>query len=301
MKAIRILALCLATVIPAVAHAQQPQRQEGELAVTAIRGGVHFLVMEPAGNVAVSAGPEGAIVIDDQFEPMVPRIKAAVAKLTDKPIRYIINTHWHGDHSGGNAEFEREGYVIVAQDNVRTRMSKDQFSKFRNRTTPASPPEALPVITFSDNATFWFNGDEIRITHVPHAHTDGDALLYFAKADVLHTGDTFVRYGYPFIDLSTGGSVAGMIAACDRTLAIAGEKTVIVPGHGKLGTRADVKEFRDMLATARGRVASQLQLGKGVEDIVAAKPLADLDARWGQGFIKAEQFVRVIVESEKES
>lgn len=294
-----ILGLTAALLLAASVALTQSQRQEGELAVTPVRGGVYFMVMSPAGNVAVSAGPEGAIVVDDQFAPMVPRIRAAVAKLTDKPVRYIINTHWHGDHSGGNAGFGRDGTVIVAQDNVRTRMSTEQFSRFANRTTPASPPEALPVITFSDNATFWFNGDEIRVSHVPHAHTDGDAILYFVKADVLHTGDTFVRYGYPFIDLATGGSVAGMIAACDRVLAIAGPRTVVIPGHGELATRSDVQAFRDMLADARGRVVAELAKGKGVEEIVAAKPLASLDARWGGGFIKADQFVRVIVESEK--
>lgn len=294
-----ILGLTAALLLAASVALTQSQRQEGELAVTPVRGGVYFMVMSPAGNVAVSAGPEGAIVVDDQFAPMVPRIRAAVAKLTDKPVRYIINTHWHGDHSGGNAGFGRDGTVIVAQDNVRTRMSTEQFSRFANRTTPASPPEALPVITFSDNATVWFNGDEIRVSHVPHAHTDGDAILYFVKADVLHTGDTFVRYGYPFIDLATGGSVAGMIAACDRVLAIAGPRTVVIPGHGELATRSDVQAFRDMLADARGRVVAELAKGKGVEEIVAAKPLASLDARWGGGFIKADQFVRVIVESER--
>ena len=296
MTVIRIAALMVLALTGTQAQAQaRNQRQEGELTVTAVRGSVHFLVMEPAGNVAVSAGPDGAIIVDDQFAPMVPRIGAAVAKLTPKPIRYIINTHWHGDHSGGNAGFGRQGYVIVAQDNVRTRMSTEQFSRFANRTTPASPPEALPVITFSDNMTFHFNGDVIRVTHVPHAHTDGDALLYFERADVLHTGDTFVRYGYPFIDLATGGSVAGVIAACDRTLAIAGPRHLVIPatarlharrrqafpGHACYGARthslgARARARRWSRSSPPGRSRTWTRAGAG-------------------GFIKADGFVRTIV------
>jgi glyoxylase-like metal-dependent hydrolase (beta-lactamase superfamily II) len=293
------LSLLLLLALAPVAAPAQSQRQEGDLTVTPIRGSVHFMMMEPAGNIAVSAGPDGAFIIDDQFPPMVPRIIAAVAKLTKEPIRYVLNTHWHGDHSGGNEGFGKQGYVIVAHDNVRTRMSTEQFSRFRNRTTPASPPEALPVITFGTSLTFHFNGDVVRVEHVPHAHTDGDALFHFEKADVLHAGDVFVRYGYPFIDLASGGSVAGMIAGCDRILAIAGPKTIIVPGHGKLADRSHVREFRDMLATARSRVLEQVKAGRSSDRIAAAAPLADLDAKWGAGFIKAEQFVRTIVESEK--
>lgn len=290
------LACLLALAVPALA---QNQRQEGDLTVTPVRGSVHFLVMEPAGNVAVSAGADGAFIIDDQFAPMVPRIGAAVAKLTDKPIRYILNTHWHGDHSGGNEGFGRQGYVIVAHDNVRTRMSTEQFSGFFNRAVPASPPEALPIITFSDSMTFHFNGDTVRVVHVPRAHTDGDAVFHFVTADVLHAGDVFVRYGYPFIDLASGGSIAGMIAGLDRVLAILGPNTIVIPGHGKLAGRADVQEFRDMLTTARERVVAAMTSGRTPDQVVGAQLLADLDARWGQGFLKAEQFVRTIIESEK--
>jgi glyoxylase-like metal-dependent hydrolase (beta-lactamase superfamily II) len=294
---IRITALVL--LMLATAAGAQVGRQEGELTVAPVRGSVHMLVMEPAGNVGVSAGPDGAFIIDDQFAPMAPRIAAAVAKLTSQPVRYILNTHWHGDHSGGNAAFGRQGYVIVAHDNVRTRMSREHFNRFFNRTTPPSPPEALPVITFSESMTFHFNGDVVRVVHVPRAHTDGDAVFYFEKADVLHAGDVFVLYGYPFIDLSSGGSIAGMIAGLDRVLGIIGEATIVIPGHGKLADRVRVQEFRDMLAAARDRVVQRMKAGRTADEIVAENPLAELDPKWGQGFIKAGQFVRTIIESEQ--
>jgi glyoxylase-like metal-dependent hydrolase (beta-lactamase superfamily II) len=293
---LKVTALVL--VVIAIAAVAQVNRQEGELVVTPVRGSVHLMAMEPAGNVAASVGPDGAFIIDDQFAPMAPRLKAAVAKLTEKPLRYVLNTHWHGDHTGANATLGREGYVIVAHDNVRTRMSREFFSEFSQRTTPASPPEALPVITFSESMTFHFNGDVVRVIHVPRAHTDGDALYYFEKADVLHAGDVFVRYGYPFIDVASEGSIAGMIAGLDRILGIIGPETLVIPGHGKLARRADVEEFRGMLVTARSRVVERMQAGQSADQIVAAKPLADLEARWGQGFMKSDRFIRGIVASE---
>ncbi len=300
MKALMYeLALTLAAATLAIAAHAQNQPQDGELTVTPVRGSVHMLSMGAAGNVGVSAGPDGAFIIDDQFAPMAPRIAVAVAKLSKEPVRYILNTHWHGDHTGGNEHFGREGYVIVAHDNVRTRMSREHFNRFFNRTTPASPTEALPVITFSNNMTFYFNGDTIRVVHVPRAHTDGDAVFYFEQADVLHAGDVFVRYGYPFIDLSSGGSIAGMIAGLDRMLAIIGANTIVIPGHGQLAGRDDVRGFRDMLAAARDRVVQRMKAGRTADQIIAEQPLAELDPRWGQGFIKAEQFIRTIVESEQ--
>jgi len=290
-----ILALLLAAI---AAVAQMRPGDDGELTVTALRGGVYVMAMGGAGNVGASVGPDGAFIIDDQFAPMAPKLKAAVAKLTDKPLRYVLNSHWHGDHTGGNAALGADGHVIVAHDNVRTRMAKPFFSQFSQKTTPASPPEALPVITFSENLTLHFNGDTVRVVHVPHAHTDGDAVFLFEKANILHAGDVFVRYGFPFIDVASGGGIAGMIAGLDRILGLVNDDTLVIPGHGEVAKRADVQEFRDMLVTARARVVERMQAGQSAGDIVAAKPLADLEARWGQGFLKAEQFVRAIVAAE---
>ena len=297
MPAIRLIIASLALGISAAVFAQS--REEGELTSTPVRGSVHMLVMASAGNVGVSSGPDGAFIIDDQFAPMTGKIKAAVRAITDQPVRYILNTHWHGDHSGGNANFGREGYVIVAHDNVRTRMSQEHFNAFFNRTVPPSPPEALPVITFSQGMTFHFNGDVIRVEHIPHAHTDGDAVFYFEKADVLHAGDVFVLYGYPFIDLSSGGSARGMVAGLDRILAIIGPDTKVIPGHGPLADRARVQAFRGMLETSRQRIGKLLAEGQTLEQVIEAQPLKDFDLEWGKSFVKQDQFVRVLYASEQ--
>lgn len=293
----RLTTLTLALLLASPAIAQQVR--DGDLTSTPVRGSVHVLVMAAAGNVGVSAGPDGAFVIDDQFAPMVPKISAAISKLTNQPVRYILNSHWHGDHTGGNAAFGTGGYVIVAHDNVRTRMSKEHFNAFFKSTTPPSPPEALPVITFNDRMSFHFNGDTVRVEHIANAHTDGDAIFYFEKADVLHAGDVFVLYGYPFIDLSSGGSVAGMIRGTDRILAIAGPDTLIIPGHGAVVDRSRVIAFRQLLVDSRERVLKLAGQGKSLAEIIAARPLADFEADWGKGFVKGDQFVTTIYQSEK--
>jgi len=288
-----MVAFLAGIVLTGAVEAQQP-REDGELTSSPVRGSVHVLVMPAAGNVGVSVGRDGAFIIDDQFAPMVPKIRAAVAKLTDLPVRYVLNTHWHGDHSGGNASFGRDGVVIVAHDNVRTRMSVEYFSTFFNARVPPSPAEALPVITFSDRMTFHFNDDTIRVIHVPDAHTDGDALFHFEKADVLHAGDVFVLYGYPFIDLGSGGSVSGMIAGLDRILALIGPDTLVIPGHGPVARRDRVAAFRAMLVTARDRVQALKAGGKSLEQVIAAKPLAEFDVEWGKSFIRSDQFVTTL-------
>ncbi len=276
----------------------QGRRFEGELEVTHLRGSVHLMVMEPAGNLGVSAGEDGAFIIDDQFAPMTGRIVAAVGELTEQPIKYVLNTHWHGDHTGSNENFGGMGYVIVAHDNVRARMNADQYHLVFKAGTPPHPDAALPVITFSESMTFHFNDDVIHVIHVPNAHTDGDAIYYFEKADVMHTGDAFINRGYPLIDIASGGTVKGQIEATNTMLEWVGPDTIIIPGHGPLADRARMIEIRDMLVAARAAVVELLDRGMSLEEILAAKPLAELDEEWAQGIVKGKLFTRIVYQSE---
>ncbi len=276
----------------------QGRRMEGDLEVTHVRGSVHLMVMEPAGNIGVSAGDDGVLIIDDQFAPMTGRIVAAVGELTEQPMRYVLNTHWHGDHTGSNENFGNMGHVIVAHDNVRARLSSDQYHLVFRAGTAPHPEAALPVITFSETMTFHFNDDVIRIIHVPNAHTDGDAIYYFEKADVMHTGDAFINRGYPLIDIASGGTVKGTIEAINAMLEWVGPDTIVISGHGPLADRARLIEVRDMLVEAQAAVVELLDEGKSLEEILEAEPLAELDPRWAQGLVKGRLFTRMIYQSE---
>lgn len=253
-----------------------------------------WMLTGAGGNLGLSAGEDGAFLVDDQFAPLTTRIEAAVAKVTAKPIRFVINTHWHFDHTGGNENLGKAGALIVAHENVRKRMSTEQFIEFLNMKIKTEPRGALPVVTFTRDVTFHLNGDEIAIFHVPAAHTDGDGIVHFRRSDVVHMGDVYFNGMYPFIDTSSGGSAEGVIAAVDRVLAIATDKTRIIPGHGPLATRAHLRAYRDMLATIYPRVRDAARAGKSLEDVVATKPTAEFDAAWGTGFINPQRFVEML-------
>ena len=295
--------IVIALIVTAFALVAQPasaqgRRLEGDLEVTHLRGSVYLMVMEPAGNLGVSAGEDGAFIIDDQFAPMTGRIVAAVGELTDRPIKYVLNTHWHGDHTGSNENLGSIGHVIVAHDNVRARMSSEQYHLVFKAGTPPHPDAALPVITFSESMTFHFNDDVIHVIHVPDAHTDGDAIYYFEKADVMHTGDAFINRGYPLIDIASGGTIKGQIEAANTMLGWVGPDTIIIPGHGPLADRARMIEIRDMLVAARAAVVKLLDQGMSLDEVLAAKPLADMDAKWAVGIVKGRLFTRIIYQSE---
>jgi glyoxylase-like metal-dependent hydrolase (beta-lactamase superfamily II) len=249
------------------------------------------------GNLGVSVGEDGIFVIDDQYARMSEPLLAAIGELSEGPIRYVFNTHWHGDHIGGNENFAATGAVIVSHENVRGRMETGLDTPMRGDPIPPSPEAALPVITFSDGGTFYFNGHEARVIHVPHAHTDGDSIIYFADANVLHMGDILFNGFYPFIDVASGGSLDGTIAGLELGLSLADDDTQIIPGHGALATRADMQTAHDVLVDVRGRIAALVAQGMSEEEAVAADPLADLNDEWGQYFINGDMMTAIAYRS----
>jgi glyoxylase-like metal-dependent hydrolase (beta-lactamase superfamily II) len=220
-----------------------------------------------------------------------------VRKISDKPIRFVINSHYHGDHTGGNEALGGEGAVIIAHDNIRKRMSAEQFNHFMNTSWPAAPAGALPVITFNETVSLHLNGESATVMHVPRGHTDGDAIVYFTGSNVLHMGDIFFNGRYPFIDLDGGGTVQGMIAALDKGISLANQDTRIIPGHGDLANVDDMRSHRDMLVTARDLVQALINEGKTLDEVIAAKPTAEWDDTLGQVWIKPAQFVTFIYNS----
>lgn len=261
-----------------------------EVQVVSVADGVHMLV-GAGGNIGVSVGEDGTFLVDDQFAPLTEKILAAVRTITPEPVRFIVNTHFHGDHTGGNENLGKQGGIIVAHDNVRKRLSTVQVSEIlRESRTPASPPDALPKITFADEVTFHWNGDTIRVFHVDPAHTDGDSIIHFTNANVFHMGDTFFRGRYPFIDVDSGGRVDGVIASADRVLSMAQPTSKLIPGHGELATPEDLRSYRDMLSDIRDRVQALIDEGKTIDEVVAAKPAAQYDAEFGED----ERFVRSV-------
>jgi cyclase len=243
------------------------------------------------GNIGLAVGEDAVFVIDDQFAPLTPKILAAIAAITPKPVRFVVNTHWHFDHTGGNENMGKTGAVIVAHDNVRRRMAAGQLIEAVGRTDPPAPKGALPVVTFAEGVTFHINGDSVAVVHMPPAHTDGDALVYFTKANVLHTGDMFVSAGLPFVDLSSGGSINGVVGAADRVIAMTNATTKIIPGHGPIADRARVMAWRDALVALRDRMRTEIRAGKTVEQVLAANIAAPYASQFPGGH---ERFVRIL-------
>jgi glyoxylase-like metal-dependent hydrolase (beta-lactamase superfamily II) len=256
-----------------------------------------YMLKGSGGNIGVIVGDDGVLIVDNQFAPLAPKIKAAIAEISDKPVKYVINTHWHGDHMGGNEVFGADGSIIIAHNNVRARMSTDQFMEHQQREVPASPQVAWPIVTFSDEITYYFDDEEILVHHSPPAHTDGDAVIYFKKANVIHMGDAFVRYGYPFVDISSGGSVSGLVANLDDVIAMTNDNSVVIPGHGELSTRQDMIEFRDILKDIVNGVQKGIDTGQSLSDIQSSDIASKYEQDWGAGFIKGKDFVVFVYES----
>lgn len=291
----RIAILLGAPALFAAAAAQETDYSAVEIKTVKVAEGLYMLE-GAGGNIGLSTGADGAFVIDDQFAPLSAKIMAAIRKETPARIEFLFNTHFHGDHSGGNEAFAAAGARIVAHENVRKRL-KEGLTRASGRTTPPAAAAALPVMTFTDEVAFFWNGHEIRIHHPAPAHTDGDAVVRFVDANVIHTGDVFFLGGYPYIDLEAGGDLDGYIAAQEAVLAMCDAGTKIMPGHGGLATRADLQKSIAMLKDVRARISALIARGLDEEAAVKAAPLKDLDAAWASGFINGEFMTRTAYKS----
>ncbi len=287
-----------ATFIVTVASAEEDRFAGVEIKTQQVAEGIYMLVGE-GGNIGVSVGEDGVFMIDDQFAPLTEKIMTAIAALSDQPIRFLLNSHWHYDHTGGNENLGKQGVVIVAHDNVYERMSKDTEIAAFNSVVPAAPRVALPVITFNDNVTFRLNGEEIRVRHYRNSHTDGDSVIHFTDANVIHTGDLWFNGLYPFIDVSSEGSVNGLISSVKTIIALADDNTRIIPGHGPLSDKQGLQGYLEMLETVKDRMNKLIAEGKSLEEIIELKPNADYDEALGKAFINPEQFLRIVYGSLK--
>ncbi|MBI3981627.1 MAG: MBL fold metallo-hydrolase [Gemmatimonadetes bacterium] len=252
-----------------------------------------YMLQGAGGNIGLAVGDDAVFVVDDQYAPLTPKILAAIGAVTPKPVRFVVNTHWHFDHTGGNENMGKAGALLVAHENVRRRMSAGQFIEALNRQEPAAPPDALPVVTFTAGLTFHINGDSVVVAHVPPAHTDGDAIVFFTKANVIHMGDLFQSAGLPFVDLSSGGSIHGIISAAEAGIAMANAQTKIIPGHGPLADRARLQAYRDMVVALRDRMRAEIAAGKTLEQVQAARITADYERDWPGGQGSHDRFVRL--------
>ncbi|MEY4269013.1 MAG: hypothetical protein RLZZ58_229 [Pseudomonadota bacterium] len=290
MKMFRMMAATAAMAVSLPASAQNMDKVE--VKAEQLAPGVAVL-FGAGGNIGVSYGPDGTVLIDDQFAPLSTKIQMAVADLGATPVRFLINTHWHGDHSGGNANFGDAGAIIMAHDNVRVRMSKP-FTRFDGSAGAASPDVALPVITYADGVTLHLNGEDVRVIHMPAGHTDGDSIIHWTKSNVIHMGDLFMlKISFPFVDVSSGGDVRGFVTAADMVLAMADDKTKIIPGHGAMATKADLQNHRNMVADTIASVDAGIRAGKTLDQIKAMRP-ADGYGVDAKGFISADMFVETI-------
>jgi cyclase len=255
------------------------------------------MIKGKGGNIAVSAGEDGVFIIDDQYQALTDQLLAAIRKISDQPIRFVINTHYHGDHVGGNEAIGQAGAVIIAHDNIRVRMSTDMFNNFWGKTTPAWPKDSLPIVTFNDKVTLHFNGEPVTVTHVPHGHTDGDAIVFFPVSNVLHMGDIFFNGLYPFIDLDGGGSIQGMIAAAELGMKTANAETQVIPGHGPMSDLQGLTAYHAFLSKARDNVQAMIDQGMTLQQVIAAKPTAAWDEALGKAWITPEQLAIFIYNS----
>lgn len=278
---------------PNVFAQERPDFDTVEIKTTKVADGIYMLEGY-GGNIVVSAGKDGVFLVDDQFSELTKKIKDAIEAITDKPIRFVLNTHYHDDHTDGNKILGPEGVVIIAHDNVRKTLASGLFNRLFQREIPPHPEEALPIITFNDTITFHMNGEEIHAYHMEPSHTNGDSFVHFRKADLIHTGDVFRTTGYPVVDISAGGSFLGIISAHERLLEIMGPDTRLIPGHGVISKRDEVKRQLTMFRTILGRVQDGIDAGLSLEETQAQNPTAEYDEQWGKSIMRAPVLIEVI-------
>jgi glyoxylase-like metal-dependent hydrolase (beta-lactamase superfamily II) len=275
---------------PTAPTVQMPRPPEDvKIETVNVAPGIYMLVGR-GGNIGLTVGVDGAAIIDDQFADMVPKIRSAVALLSDKPVQFVINTHLHSDHTGGNDAFGAAGAVIIAHENVRRFLGSDQVNPSNNQAIPARKREALPVVTFADSATLHFNDDDLQFTHLPNAHTATDIVVRFRKANVLHMGDCFTG-GFPFIDRNTGGTFDGLIKGHEQVLATIDDDTKIIRGHGPMGNKAELQAYHDMLVVVRDRIARLVKAGRTQEQVVEARPTKEFEEKYGSASFNAAQWI----------
>ena len=257
-----------------------------------------YVLKGQGGNIGIFVGEDSVFMIDDQFAPLSKKIISKIKEITGKPIKYLINTHWHGDHTGGNVNMKKEGALIFSQENVRKRMSTDQI--VRGKKKKASPKEALPVITFTKDMMFHLGNEDVLVSHVHNAHTDGDSHIYFLNSNVIHMGDTYFQGKFPFIDLSNGGSINGYIASVDKVLIMADDETKIIPGHRNVSSKKELKTYKKMLVALRDRVQEAINEGKSLEEVSKNSNITkEYKKEYGAWFISAKEMRETIYKSLK--
>ena len=273
-----------------------PDFSKVEIKTTDLGDNVYMLEGQ-GGNITVAVGKDAIIMVDGEYAPLHDKIKAAISTVSNLPIKYLVNTHFHGDHTGGNEPFAKDGAAVVSEINVKTRLAAGTTNGLTGAKVPPVPDAALPTKTYTGIFHIRLRGRVADLKHIENAHTDGDTYVWFKSSNVLSTGDTFTNGRYPNIDFANGGNIKGMIAATDAYLKLVNAKTRIVPGHGPLADRAVLVEYRAMLVTARDRMAKLVKDGKSEDDVVAAKPFVDLDAKWAPTDLAAKNFIRVVYHS----
>ena len=287
-----ILVLCMLFLLDNVPSSQAQKFKDVEIIVNQLDNNGTYMLVGKGGNIGLSVGDDGVLLIDSQFKQLTDKILSAINnRITDKPVKFLIDTHWHQDHTGGNENFVKNGAIILAHENVRERLNTEQFVDFLNKTFEASPLNALPTITYNDSITFYFNEDKIDVYHLPHAHTDGDSIIYFNKRNIIHTGDIYVNGRYPFIDHSSGGSIDGIITGIEKIISIIDNETKVIPGHGLLSNLDELQDYLIMLKDIRQQVLIMVNNGATLDEIIKSDITAKYDKLYSDNFINSGDFL----------